>query len=251
MTFIIAEAGVNHCGSIDLARHLITAAKSCGANAVKFQMFDAELLGRPEIKHLELTHEQLFDLYGRCNAQGIEFMCTPFDVEAVKFLTPLLKRLKISSGCIGNVPLLEAARKTGLPVILSTGMSRLGDVAFSLDILGGATLLHCTSAYPCPIQDVNLRAMQTLATRFHMPVGYSDHTDGVIISIAAVAMGATIIEKHLTLDRRSEGPDHLSSLEPESFKTMVETIRRLELAIGDGEKRPMPSEASTMAIWNR
>mgnify|MGYP001568994895 CR=1 FL=1 len=251
MTFIIAEAGVNHNGSIELARHLISVAKACGADAVKFQLFRADQLGRPEIKHLELTYANIIDLYGRCRAQEIEFMCTPFDLEAMSFLVPLLKRVKIASGCIANVPLLEAACDSHLPVVLSTGMAKMGDVAFALDILGGATLLHCTSAYPCPLQDVNLRAMRTLGDHFKLPVGYSDHTDGIIVPLAAVGMGAGIIEKHLTLSRAADGPDHLSSLEPKAFAEMVSHIRSIDVAMGDGDKRPMPSEDPVRQIWGR
>lgn len=250
MTFIIAEVGVNHNGSVDLAKHLLSVAKACGADAVKFQLFDAEKLGRPEIKHLELSRDDMMNLYGRCNALGIEFMCTPFDVESLEFLVPLLKRIKISSGCIGNVPLLEAARDSGLPVILSTGMSNEDDIARALDILGAATLLHCTSSYPCPLEDVNLRAMERLRC-FGYPVGYSDHTDGILVPLAAVAMGATVLEKHLTLSRNMEGPDHFASIEPKRFAKMVFEIRSLEKALGDGVKRPMPSEAPTMAVWGR
>lgn len=251
MTFIIAEVGVNHNGSVDLAKHLLAVAKACGADAVKFQLFDAGKLGRPEIKHLELSRDNMLNLYGRCNALGIEFMCTPFDVESLEFLVPLLKRIKISSGCIGNVPLLTAARDSGLPVILSTGMSHKADIARALDILGAATLLHCTSAYPCPLEDVNLCAMRQLFFTFNRPVGYSDHTDGILVPLAAVAMGATVLEKHLTLSRNMEGPDHIASIEPKTFAHMVFEIRSLEKALGDGVKRPMPSEAPTMAIWGR
>ncbi len=251
MTFIVAEAGVNHNGDIDLARHLITVAKDCGADAIKFQMFDADLLKRPEIKHLELSRHQITDLYGRCNAQGIEFMCTAFDVDSLLFMLPFLKRIKIPSGLVTNVPLLEAASDSSLPVILSTGMSSMGDIAFALDTLGGATLLHCTSTYPCPLEDVNLRAMETMREFFRLPVGYSDHTNGITVAIAAVAMGATVIEKHLTLDRNSEGPDHKASITPKEFRAMHCAMIEIEAALGDGVKRPMPSEATVRKIWGR
>ena len=251
MTFIIAEVGVNHMGNLDFAKHLVTKAKEAGADAVKFQLFDSELLQRPELKYLELTKDEILKIYNHCYTQDIEFMCTPFDVEALEFLEPLVERLKISSGCIGNVPLLEAARDSHLPLILSTGMSSIADVDFALSIVHEATLLHCTSTYPCPIGEVNLRAMDTLADVFGMPVGYSDHTEGIVVPVAAVARGATVIEKHLTLNRNSDGPDHKSSIEPESFRAMVEGIRLIEKALGDGVKKPQASEAPVMKVWKR
>lgn len=253
MTFVIAEGGVNHNGSIDLAKHMVSVAKACGADAVKFQLFSARLLGRPEIAHLELTREDMLNLYGRANALGIEFMCTPFDVGALEFLAPLLKRIKISSGCIANFALLEAARDTGLPVVLSTGMAGEQDIRAALECLGTqVTLLHCTSSYPCPLEDVNLAAVRSLSVRFpDHPVGYSDHTDGVLVAPCAVAAGATVIEKHFTLSRSMEGPDHAASVEPKALAEMIRNIRLVDTAMGDGLKRPMPSEAPTMAIWGR
>ncbi len=270
--FVIAECGVCHNGSVDLARHMISVAKECGADAVKFQLFNADLLGRPEIKHLELTEDQMTDLYGRCNAQEIEFMCTPFDVQSVKFLAPLVKRMKIASGCLEHWDLLEAVKDTNLPVILSTGMSDVMRIEKALQALGHGipalhqqeiTLLHCTSTYPCPIEDVNLKAMEVLNWQWgkhpqHSGVpgricniGYSDHTEGILVPVAAVAMGATVLEKHLTMNRHAQGPDHRSSIEPSAFKEMVRRIRITERAMGDGIKRPMESEQPVMKIWNR
>lgn len=246
--FIIAEAGVNHSGSLREAEALIVAAKRCGADCVKFQLFDAAKLGRPEIAHLQIGKSDMLGLKLYADRLGIEFMCTPFDVEALNFLVSIgVKRLKIGSGSITNAPLLDAAKRSGLPLIVSTGMCGLQEIRDAQ--LRNATILHCTSAYPCPPQDVNLRAMLTIGRLFNTAVGYSDHTDGIDASIAAAALGATVIEKHLTLDRNAVGPDHLSSIAPESFRFMVRAIREIELMLGDGIKRPMPSESDCMKIW--
>jgi len=250
--FVIAEAGVNHNGDMRTAERLIVAAKRAGADACKFQLFDADLLGRPEIKWLQFSAAQMADLKAYADRQGIEFMATPFDVDAIAALAPLVKRMKVSSGCLTNIALLEAVAATNLPVILSTGMSYDRDIMEALKVLSDrdVTILHCTSAYPCPISDVNLLAM-TYMKRFDCPVGYSDHTQGITVAIAAAAMGATVIEKHLTLDRTMSGPDHAASIEPEEFRVMVSAIRTVEEARGLCRKEPQPSEAATMKIWGR
>jgi len=251
MTFVIAEAGVNHGGSISTARKLVEAAKECGADAVKFQHFNSQRLwGDDRIKHLELSDAEMTNLAWYCSEVGIEFMCTPFGVPEVEFLRPLVKRWKIASGCLAKTDLLKAVASTGLPVIMSTGMSDLGGVLGALKLmLHDVTLLHCTSAYPCPMEDVNLQAMETLKKIFMLPIGYSDHTQGITIALAAVARGATVLEKHLTLDRNAEGPDHKASIEPKEFKVMVSAIRTVEKALGDGVKKSRPSEAQTKAAW--
>jgi len=179
-------------------------------------------------------------------------MCTPFGVEEVILLRQLVKRWKIASGCLTRRPILEAVRDTGLPIILSTGMATITEIAQAEQILwdDDLTLLHCTSAYPCPIEDVNLRAMLELRDTFRTPVGYSDHTLGITVAIAAAAMGASVIEKHLTLDRTAAGPDHASSIEPHDFRIMVSAIRTVEEALGDGVKRIMPSEMPLRETWH-
>ena len=246
MTFIIAEGGVNHDGSWTKALDLIDAAHKAGADAVKFQLFSSEKLKRPELKSLELTHGAIRALKAHCEEIGIEFLCTPFDVDSLWFLFDLgVKRLKISSGCLTNQAMLQAARDTGLPVIISTGMSTADQAWEAYRLLGHCTTLHCTSAYPCPIEDVNLRVLDRLPP----PYGYSDHTEGILVALAAVARGATVIEKHLTLDRHAQGPDHHASIEPDEFSDMVKGIRLIEKSLGDGIKRPMPSEKPAMKLW--
>ena len=252
MTFVIAEAGVNHGGSISVARQLVDAAKEAGADAVKFQHFNSRRLwGDDRISHLELSDAEMANVAWRCKEIEIEFMCTPFGVPEVEFLAPLLKRVKVASGCLTNWPLLAAVRATGLPVILSTGMADMDRIQAALDVLGTATLLHCTSAYPCPVAEVNLAAMDALRARWgaSCQVGYSDHTSSIVIALAAVARGATVLEKHLTLDRGQEGPDHRASIEPEDFRIMVGAIRDIEQAIGRPEKRLQASEAETAKAW--
>lgn len=247
MTFIIAEAGVNHGGDFGTALKLCDAAKAAMAHAVKFQLFSSqELWGDDRTKHLELSPIQMFDISSYCKAIGIEFMCSPFSVEAAAFLKPLVVRMKIASGCIGRMDLLEAV--ANMPVILSTGMSTLADIRKALDVLGDVTLLHCTSSYPCRLEDVNLKAMKRLR-EFDVPVGYSDHTSGITVAIAAVALGAAVIEKHLTFDRTAKGPDHSSSVTPREFKAMCMAIREVEAALGDGMKRVMPSEERLRSAW--
>ena len=251
MTFITAEAGINHNGQIHLARSLIESAKEAGADAVKFQMFDSRKLKRPELEQYELSQIAWEHLYQYCEDLKIEFMCTAFDTEALKFLTRLgLKRIKISSGSIANFDLLCAAHDTGLPVILSTGMSTMLTISKALQMLSfNVTLLHCTSSYPCPLEDVNLNAMDSLRSQFRLSVGYSDHTVGILVAMAAVAKGATVIEKHLTLDKNSVGPDHKASIEPAEFSAMVQGIHQVEIVLGDGVKRIMSSEEETRRLW--
>ena len=249
---VIAEVGVNHGGKFSEALHLIDAAKAAGADAVKFQLFDSrKLWGDDRIRHLELTRAQMLDLRAYALSTGLEFLCTPFGVEEALFLKPLVKRMKIASGCIRKHELLREIRDTDLPVILSTGMSRLQEIDDAIEELDGSdiTLLHCTSSYPCAIEDVNLKVMGRLRERFGLDVGYSDHTQGITVAIAATALGATVIEKHLTLDRTAEGPDHKASIEPEEFRVMVSAIRTVETALGDGVKRVMDSEIELRKAW--
>lgn len=250
MVFIIAEAGVNHGGSVSTAWQLAEAAKDAGADAVKFQHFNSQRLwGDDRIKHLELSDAEMSNVAWRCKEVDIEFMCTPFGVPEVEFLTHLVKRWKIASGCITRKSLIRAAADTRLPVIFSTGMSTFLEIEAALrETLSDVTLLHCTSAYPCPIEAVNLRAMDTLK-RYGHPVGYSDHTKGITVAIAAAAMGAKVIEKHLTLDRNAEGPDHKASIEPKEFRAMVTAIRTIEEALGDGIKQVYPCEEELRKAW--
>lgn len=259
--FVIAEAGVNHNGKLENALELVDAAKQAGADAVKFQLFDSKKLwGDGRIKHLELRYDDMEELHKHCEEVGIEFMCTPFGVAELTFLQHLLKRVKIASGCITRKPLLEAARDTGLPIIISTGMSDLQDIVSALILVGHETpalyqnpitLLHCTSSYPCRLEDVNLLAMtSTLQWHFaRCAIGYSDHTSGITVPIAAVARGAVMIEKHFTLDRNQEGPDHKASITPREFKAMRIAIGEVETALGDGVKRVMDCELWLRAAW--
>jgi N,N'-diacetyllegionaminate synthase len=186
-----------------------------------------------------------------CRVTGIEFLCTPFGVPEVAVLAPWVRRWKVASGCLTRFDLLAAVRDTSKPVILSTGMADMDRIAAAVEALGNPTLLHCTSAYPCPTSEVNLSAMDALRARWgaSCPVGYSDHTSGIVIALAAVARGAEVLEKHLTLDRGQEGPDHKSSIEPREFRIMVEAIRQIEKAIGRPEKRLQPSEAAVAKAW--
>ena len=251
MTFIIAEAGVNHGGNLDTAFRLIDEASAAGADAVKFQHFCSESLwGDTRIAHLEVRPESWHRIAERCRKANIEFMCTPFFVSGLIYLKSLLKRIKIASGCIAKKDLLKAAHDSGLPVILSTGMSTYDDIRDALNILGrdNTTLLHCTSAYPAPPDQLNLRAMEAMRY-FGCPVGYSDHTDGILASVAAAAMGAEVIEKHLTLDRNGIGPDHKASIEPDQFKLMIDQIRLVEMMRGSREKYVQPSEMPVYSQW--
>lgn len=272
--FIIAEAGVNHNGSVDLALKLIDVAASAGADAVKFQTFTAENLvvrgaekalyqklatGSGDqfsmLKALELSESSYPILTQRCKERGIEFMSTPFDQESAKFLVELgMKRIKIPSGEITNLPLIRDLADHCLPIILSTGMSTLDEIADAvacINHMNSITLLHCTSNYPTSFDDVHLRAMQTMRTTFKLPVGYSDHTSGIAIPIAAVALGARVIEKHFTLDSTMIGPDHKASLEPDELKQMIFDIRAVERGLGSSIKQPVANELEMRRISRR
>lgn len=267
--FIIAEAGVNHNGQLSIALELCDAAKEAKADAVKFQTFKTELLltkitdladyqkkntgGNKTqfqmIKELELSYEDFSIIKKHCDKIGIRFLSTPDEEQSLNFLLDVLKMdiIKIGSSEVTNLPFLEKIGKKKLPVILSTGMSKMSEVALAYELLqiSGASkidLLHCTTNYPCPMEEVNLNAILTLKNAFKTNVGYSDHTIGTEVSIAAAAMGATIIEKHFTLDRQMEGPDHFASLNPKELKYMVQAIRNIQNAMGDGIKRPNKSE---------
>lgn len=267
-TLIIAEAGVNHNGKLDLALQLCDAAKEVGSDVVKFQTWKTEKIithsvaqaeyqtentGKSEsqfdmLKRLELSYDDFRKIKAHCDKIGIQFASTADEEESLDFLISLgIPFIKIGSGEITNIPYLRIMGSKKLPVIISSGMSTLAEVDVALAELrnAGATdiiLLHCTTNYPCPMQDVNLKAMLTLKEAFKIPVGYSDHTEGIEVPVAAVAMGAKVIEKHFTLDRNMEGPDHLASTEPDEFKKMVESIRNIEKAMGNGEKVPTMSE---------
>lgn len=265
---IIAEAGVNHNGKLDLALQLCDKAKKCGADVVKFQTWKTEKIithnvaqadyqktntGIKEsqfdmLKKLELSYGDFRKIKEHCDEIGITFASTADEEESLDFLIELgMPFIKVGSGDIGNISFLRYIGSKHLPVILSTGMSSLVDVDISLNALleGGAgdiTVLHCTTNYPCSYEDVNLKAMLTLKETFHLPVGYSDHTMGKEVAIAAVALGATVIEKHFTLDCNMEGPDHAASIEPKEFTELVKAIRNAELYLGDGIKKPTEVE---------
>ena len=269
-TYIIAEAGVNHNGQLDLALKLCDAAKEAGVDCVKFQTWQTEKIVTRKaekasyqsenthdveesqfdmLKKLELSYEDFRIVQEHCKQICIDFLSTPDEEYSLAFLMNELNLplIKIGSGEVTNIPYLRKMASYGKPVILSTGMATLAQVATAYDTLLAAgalsvSLLHCTTNYPCPKDEVNLRAMQTLKEAFKCKVGYSDHTMGTEIPIAAVAMGADIIEKHFTLDRNMEGPDHKASLEPSELKYMVDCIRNIEVALGDGIKRPNASE---------
>lgn len=265
---IITEAGINHNGRLELALQLCDAAKDAGADVIKFQTWKTEKIithsvgqaeyqavntGRKEsqfdmLKRLELPYEDFRKIKQHCDDIGIVFASTADEEESLDFLIDVgIPFIKVGSGDIGNIPFLRYIGTKRMPVILSTGMSTLADVDISVNSLreGGAediTLLHCTTNYPCPYGEVNLKAMLTLRDAFHLPVGYSDHTMGTEVAIAAVAMGAEVIEKHFTLDRCMDGPDHAASIELNEFKKMVERIRNVEQALGDGKKKPTEQE---------
>ena len=275
-TLIIAEAGVNHNGSIDMAKRLIEAAAEAGVDYVKFQTFKSEkLVSRHATKadyqkantggedsqlkmlqQLELSRDDHFLLIEHCKKCGIKFLSTAFDLESIEFLHSLnLDLWKIPSGEITNLPYLRSIAQKGGRVIMSTGMCDLSDIEAALKVLisngtpeENITLLHCNTEYPTPWNDVNLRAMHDIAKRFNVPVGYSDHTRGIEVPIAAVALGATVIEKHFTLDNNLPGPDHKASLEPHQLKAMVDAIRHIECALGSGTKQVSESERKNMAI---
>ena len=272
--FVIVEAGVNHNGQIEIAKQLIKEAKSVGANAIKFQTFKADKLVTATaqkadyqqvttdqnqsqyemLKSLELSEKDHRILKTHCQELDILFLSTPFDEDSADFLESLnLPLFKISSGDLTNHPFLAHLAKKKKPMILSTGMSTLGDVDAALNVIAEngnpeVSLLHCVTEYPAPYDQINLKAMQTLRQAFQVPVGYSDHTLGIEISLAAVALGASIIEKHLTLDKTMAGPDHRASLEPQEFKKMVESIRHIEQALGDGIKKPAECELRNMSV---
>ena len=275
-TTIIAEAGVNHNGNIQTAKELIKIAAEAGADIVKFQTFKAEGLVTKKaekaryqkamntteetqfdmIKNLELNEADHLALMKFAEKENIQFLSTPFDIESIQLLDKLgVSIYKIPSGEINNLPYLRNISKRGKPVIISTGMSTMDEVRLAIDILientlskDDITVLHCNTEYPTPMNDVNLNAMVSMGNQLDVKVGYSDHTLGIEVAIAAVALGATVIEKHFTLDRSFPGPDHSASLEPNELKTMVKSIRNTESALGDGIKRPSESEKKNISI---
>ena len=275
-TLIIAEAGVNHNGDIELSKKLIDVATEAGADFVKFQTFNANRQvtqtakkadyqtkntdgnesQHEMLRRLELTPAMHNELIAHCELRNISFFSTGFDIESVELLVSLGQNLfKIPSGEITNLPYLRHIGRLGKPVILSTGMATLCDIEAAIEVLEQAgtsranlTLLHCTTEYPTPMAEVNLRAMQSIHKAFGVAVGYSDHTSGIEVAIAAVALGATVIEKHFTLDRNLPGPDHKASLEPAELKAMVTAIRNIEMALGDGIKRLTPGEANNKPV---
>lgn len=280
MTLIIAEAGVNHNGDMGLARELVAIAAEAGADLVKFQSFNAvkiasagaakakyqqETTGTSEsqkamLERLELSRDDHDMLVEECARRGVGFFSTGFDPDGVDMLVELgADRIKVPSGEMVNRPLLEHVAGKGLPVILSTGMAELSEVAASVELLvsrgvvrDAITVLHCNTEYPTPMEDVNLRAMATMGAALGTSYGYSDHTNGIEIPVAAVALGATVIEKHFTIRRDLPGPDHRASLEPSELTAMVRAIRNVEQAIaGDGVKKPTPSERANTAIARR
>ncbi len=273
-TLIIAEAGVNHNGDFEIAKQLVDKAVEAGADIVKFQTCKAENVisryadkaeyqkvttGEADsqldmVRKLMLTYEEYGQLKEYCDEKGIGFLSTAFDLPSVDYLHSIgMKMWKIPSGEITNLPLLIKIAELHEPIIMSTGMSELYEVDNAVRVLkehgaGEITLLHCTTEYPAPYEDVNLKAMETMKYTFDLPIGYSDHTRGLEIPVAAVARGACVIEKHFTLDRNMEGPDHKASIEPDELKQMVAMIRHVEVAIGDGIKKVSPSEEKNQAI---
>ncbi|MDD6573033.1 MAG: N-acetylneuraminate synthase [Thermoflexaceae bacterium] len=271
---IIAEAGVNHNGDFDLAKKMVDSAKEAGVDYIKFQTFVPEKLvsksaekaqyqkdttGNTEtqlqmLQKLTLSKENFIELKEYCDQIGIGFISTPFDLESIEFLNSFgMDFWKIPSGEITNLPYLEAIAATGRKVVMSTGMCDINEIKLAVEVLekGGVNdieLLHCNTQYPTPFEHVNLKAMQTIEEETGKKVGYSDHTKGIEVPIAAVAMGATIIEKHFTLDKNMEGPDHQASLEPAELKAMVTAIRNIELALGTGEKEPTKSEIGNRKV---
>lgn len=276
-TLIIAEAGVNHNGNMATARRLVDAAAEAGADLVKFQTYSAKTLvsakavkaeyqnrneaGNSEtqqsmLQRLELPKEAHFDLLSHCADRGIGFFSTAFDFDSLNFLNQLgLPRFKVPSGEITNLPYLRRVARFGKELILSTGMATLGEIEAALEVIEQSgcprnqiTLLHCTTEYPAPYGEVNLRAIATLREAFGVAVGYSDHTEGIEISLAAVALGATIIEKHFTLDRSMPGPDHAASLQPDELRALVAGVRRIELALGSSRKQRTLSEEKNRVV---
>ena len=275
-TLVIAEAGVNHNGDLDLALRLVDAAAEAGADMVKFQTFSADRIvaaharkatyqlaagGQEDTQHgmlrkLELDRSMHEALQARCVARGIRFFSAAFDIDSINLLVALgLDCFKVPSGEITNLPYLRHLGRQGKPVYLSTGMATLGEIEAAVGILERAgtsrdriTVLHCNTEYPTPMVDVNLRAMSAIRVALGVSVGYSDHTMGIEVPIAAVALGAVVIEKHFTLDRGMPGPDHQASLEPDELGAMVRAIRNIEKALGDGIKRPSPSESANLDV---
>lgn len=277
-TLIIAEAGVNHNGSIDMAKQLVDKAAEAGVDIIKFQTFKAEKLvsklarqaeyqkknigGKTDdsqlsmLKKLELTEKDHEDLILYCRQRGIEFFSTAFDMDSIDYLHSLgLSFWKIPSGEITNYPYIKKIAQYREPVILSTGMCELDDIRNAIRVLTEngldieqITVLHCNTEYPTPYHDVNLRAMLEIKEKFGVNIGYSDHTNGIEVPIAAVALGATVIEKHFTLDKSLPGPDHKASLEPHELKVMVEAIRNIESALGDGHKKISESERNNIVV---
>ena len=272
---IIAEAGVNHNGDMELAKKLIDVAALAEVDYVKFQTFKAENLVQEKakkadyqirntmnsdtqysmLKSLEFRYEDHQLLIDYCKQKGVKFLSTAFDLDSVEFLKNKLDFYKIPSGEITNLPYLEKVATLKLPIVMSTGMANLEEVEKALGVLvkkgidkNKITILHCNTEYPTPMEDVNLLAMKTIEDRLAVKIGYSDHTLGIEVPIAAVAMGASVIEKHFTLDRNMEGPDHKASLEPEELKNMVKSIRNIEKAMGDGVKAPSQSEQKNIPI---
>ena len=277
MTIIIAEAGVNHNGDIALAKKMVNVAKEAGADFVKFQTFtaDATITQNAEkaeyqiastgnaqsqyemVKDLELTFEDHVDLIEHCKNQGIKFLSTAFDIQSLKQLIELgcLDYIKLPSGEITNLPLIREMAKCDLPILMSTGMADLNEIEEAIVALEGAgvnrkkiTVLHCTTEYPAPMKEINLKAMGQIQKLFGCEVGYSDHSLGIEVAIAAVAKGACVIEKHFTLSRNLQGPDHSASLEPQELKSMISAIRNIEFALGNGEKKPTNSELKNRII---
>lgn len=271
--YIIAEAGVNHNGSFDLACRLVDAAKKAGADCVKFQTFKAEKLvsknaqkaeyqkrtteegsQQDMLKKLELSYEEFTKLKEYCDSVGITFLSTPFDFDSIAFLESLdMPFWKIPSGEVTDYPYLVALAKTHKPVVMSTGMCDIEEIEEAIKVLrengcGDIKLLHCNTEYPTPFCDVNLAAICTMEKHFGLEVGYSDHTMGIEVPIAAVALGATIIEKHFTLDRNMEGPDHKASIEPKELETMVSSIKNIEMAVGSADKKVSPSEIKNRLV---
>lgn len=270
---IIAEAGVNHNGSLELAKKLVDAAKEAGADIVKFQTAKLESLvsksapmaeyqknnigsessQREMLKKLLLSFEDFVELQKYCAKKEIEFLSTPFDIESIRFLKDMVDVWKVPSGEITNLPYLVEIAKTKKPIIMSTGMCEMEEIEAAVELLqkhgaGELTLLHCNTQYPTPYEHVNLLAMNELRDKFRVPVGYSDHTPGIEVPVAAVALGAVVIEKHFTLDKNMPGPDHKASLEPQELSEMVRLIRNIEKAMGDGKKKPSMSETPNKAV---
>ena len=273
--FAIAEAGVNHNGELALAKQLVDKAVWAGADAVKFQTFKAEKLvttyaekasyqkentGNHDesqfdmLKKLELSYNDFIELKAYCDEKNIIFLSTPFDFESASFLKEIgVEAFKFSSGDLTNIPFLQFVARFDKPIILSSGMSTLGDIEEAVDAIyksdnNKLAVLHCTSNYPASIESVNLKAMLTIKNAFNVVGGYSDHTEGIVISCSAVALGANIIEKHFTLDKNMEGPDHKASLQPEELKEMIDNIRKIESALGDGIKKYSNNEVDTMKV---